>query len=159
MTFNLPLTKAQRDAMKMEFLRLDANGDGRISTEEVENVLRSIGGKFKASDSDINAALKELDRNGDGVIDLKEYYRSGRNKTDGDLIHRVLVHRSRIRKEFARFDIDSSGFVTKEEFLQVVKERGMSRRSSDLIDTLIEEFDKDNDGKIDYEEFVVLMTN
>ena len=121
--------------------------------------MRSVGGKLKASDSDIKAALKEIDRNGDGIIDLKEYYKTGRNKTDGDLIHRVLVQRSRIRREFTRFDVDSSGFVTKEEFLQVVRERGMYPLSPDRIDELIKEFDVDNDGKIDYEEFVVLMTN
>ena len=159
MTSNRPLAKERLDAMKMEFLQLDANGDGKISTEELENVLRSVGGKLKASDSDIKAALKEIDRNGDGIIDLKEYYKTGRNKTDGDLIHRVLVQRSRIRREFTRFDVDSSGFVTKEEFLQVVRERGMYPLSPDRIDELIKEFDVDNDGKIDYEEFVVLMTN
>ena len=159
MSSNLPLTREQIDAMKIEFLQLDADGDGKISTEELENVLRSVGGKLKASDSDIKAALKEIDRNGDGIIDLKEYYKTGRNKTDGDLIHRVLVQRSRIRREFTRFDVDSSGFVTKEEFLQVVRERGMYPLSPDRIDELIKEFDVDNDGKIDYEEFVVLMTN
>ena len=158
MSSKLPLTREQIDAMKIEFLQLDADGDGKISTEEVEHALRSMRGKLRASESDIKSALRDIDKNGDGIINLKEYCINRRTKTNGDLIHRALVQRSRIRKEFARFDADNSGFISKEELLQVLRERGVASVSPDQMDELLKEADADNSGEIDYEEFVILMT-
>ena len=46
--------------------------------------------------------------------------KSRKNKTNHDLIHRALVQRSRVRKEFERFDADQSGYITKQEVLNVI---------------------------------------
>ena len=158
MASNLPLTKERIEAMKSEFLQLDLDGDGKISTEELEKILRSMRRKLKATETDIKTALSDIDRNDDGIIDLKEYFLNGRNKTNGDLIHRALVQRSRIRKEFARFDVDNSGFISKDEFREVIQKRGMTQITPDRLDELLKEYDVDSNGEIDYEEFVVLMT-
>merc|ERR1712226_1483317 len=90
----LPLTKDQVQKLKTEFMALDADGDGTITVNELENVLRSMRGKLKASDADIKRAIKEIDKDGDGTIDLEEYLKSRKNKTNMDLIHRALVQGS-----------------------------------------------------------------
>ena len=74
------------------------------------------------------------------------------------MIHRALVQRLRIRKEFERFDKDNSGFITKQELLEVLKARGIQTVTLEQIDELLKEIDKDRSGEIDYEEFVLLMT-
>ena len=153
---DLPLTKERIASMKKEFLQLDADGDGQISAAEVETVLRSMRLRLRASEGDIKTAVKEIDRNCNGIIDMKEYLTNRRNTTNGDLIHRALVQRSRIRKLFKSFDLDSNGTITREELLQAIKERGVV--SPDQIDELLREIDADNNGEIDFEEFVVLMT-
>ena len=156
MASNQPLTKEGIAAMKKEFLQLDADGDGSISIEEVENVLRPMRGKLKASDRQIKVAVRDMDRNGDGIIEIKEYLSTKRLFTNGDIVHRALVQRARIRKEFASFDADKNGFITKQEFIQAIKERGVI--SPDQIDELLKENDADGNGEIDFEEFVALMT-
>ena len=95
-----PFKTAQVQGMIKEFLCLDADGDGTITVDELEKVLRSMRGKSKPSEIEIKKAIKEIDRDGDGTIDMDEYVRSCRNKATQDLIHRALVQSSKIRKEF-----------------------------------------------------------
>ena len=158
MSKNLPLTQSQIEKMKIEFLRLDADGDGQVSIEELESLLRSMRGKLRASDGDIRKALKDMDRDRNGIIDVQEYLLSRKNKTTKDLIHRALVQRLLIRKEFERFDKDKSGLISVEEFMQVLESRGITQVTQDHVSLLIQESDKDKNGEIDYEEFVLLMT-
>ena len=144
--------------MKSEFLALDADGDGTITVSELENVLRSMRGKLKASDADIKRAIKEIDKDGDGTIDLEEYMKSRKNKTNMDLIHRALVQRSRVRKEFERFDADQSGYITKEELMALIQARAAVTITSEQIDKMMSDSDENHDGMINYEEFVLIMT-
>ena len=154
----LPLTQDQIKKMKSEFLALDADGDGTITVNELEKVLRSMRGKLKASDADIKRAIKEIDKDGDGTIELEEYMKSRKNKTNMDLIHRALVQRSRVRKEFERFDVDQSGYITKEELMAVIQARAAVTISEEQIDQMMGDSDENQDGKISYEEFVLIMT-
>ena len=144
--------------MKKEFLLLDTDGDGTISVNELGAVLRSMRGKLKATESDIKRALKEIDRDGDGTIDLKEYIKSRKNKTNMDLVHRALVQRAKIRKEFERYDEDKSGYITKDELLEVIQARAAVTVTEEQIKRMMEDCDDNSDGKINYEEFVLLMT-
>ena len=144
--------------MKKEFLLLDTDGDGTISVNELGAVLRSMRGKLRASESDIKRALKEIDRDGDGTIDLKEYIKSRKNKTNMDLVHRALVQRAKIRKEFERYDEDKSGYITKDELLEVIQARAAVTVTEEQIKRMMEDSDDNSDGKINYEEFVLLMT-
>ena len=152
------LTEKQLQKVKQEFLLLDRDGDGTISVDELGNALRSMRGKLKASEADIKRTLKEIDRDGDGTIDLKEYMSSRKNKTNQDLVHRALIQRLKIRKEFERFDEDKSGYITKEELMQVIQARAAITVTEEQINRMMQDSDDNNDGKIDYEEFVLIMT-
>ena len=143
-----PFKKEQVQGMIKEFLCLDADGDGTITVDELEKVLRSMRGKSKPSEIEIQKAIKEIDRDGDGTIDMDEYVRSCRNKATQDLIHRALVQSSKIRKEFERFDKDNSGFITKEELMEVIQARAAVTISPKQIDQMMMDSDENNDGLI-----------
>ena len=63
-----------------------------------------------------------------------------------------------IRKEFERFDKDNSGFITKEELMEVIQARAAVTISPKQIDQMMIDSDENNDGLINYEEFIFLMT-
>ena len=153
-----PLTRDQIESMKEEFLKLDIDGDGTITVAELEGVLRCMRSKLQASEAEIQHAIKDIDRDGDGIIELREYLKSRKDKTSQDLIHRALVQRSKIRKSFQRFDEDNSGYITKDEFMSVISDRAGIRVTADQVDVMLHDCDQDNDGKVNYEEFVYLMT-
>ena len=151
------LSKEDIKKMKKEFLDLDTDGDGTISTKEIGEILRSMRIKLKLTETDIIRSLKELDADGSGSVDLKEYFKRMRDKTNHDLVYRALLVRSVLRKDFTRFDEDKSGYITKDELIQVIKERTGQELSAYQIDEMLKESDENSDGKISYEEFVIMM--
>ena len=152
------LTKDKINQMKNEFILLDADGDGTISTEELRTVLRTMRVKFQLTEGAINKLIKEIDQDGNGTIDIKEYMTNMKDKTNKDVIHRALIQRSSVRKEFHKFDADGSGHITRDELMQVIKSRKGLELSEHQLSELLDEADADDDGKINYEEFVVMMT-
>jgi calmodulin len=158
MTPRLQLTKEQIEDVKNEFLLLDVDGNGTITVDELAWVLRSLKTELEASDEDIKRALKDIDRDGDGIINLEEYIKSRMYKTNRDLLHRALLTRSKIRKVFEKYDRDNSGYVTKDEIIEVLQTRTGVTVTLKQTGKFVQDADSDQDGKINYEEFVLLMT-
>ena len=60
----------QEEAELIDAFRIfDQNGDGVITTEEIKNVMRSIGQKM--SDDEVEEMVAKGDLNGDGVLDYQ----------------------------------------------------------------------------------------
>ena len=150
------------EKMKREFLELDFDGDGTISIDEIERVLHTLRIKLKINELDIQHLLNDIDKDKNGSVDLKEYYRymKGRDGTilKTNLLYRALFQLSLIRKEFHRFDVDGSGYITRDEVLEVLSERTGAQISEEEAAYIFQDADQNQDGKIDYEEFVILMT-
>jgi hypothetical protein len=53
------------------FRYFDKNGDGKISAGELGEVLRALG--IKATEEDLDAMVREVDRDNDGFIDVEEF--------------------------------------------------------------------------------------
>ena len=74
------------------------------------------------------------------------------------MIYKALHQRSAIRSDFERFDADKSGFISKDELVQVIKDRTGVTVSEKHILRLLKDCDENDDDQINYEEFVTLMT-
>ena len=57
---------------------------------------------------------------------------------------------------FRLADKDKSGFLSKEEFVTVLRKSGIALQDRELA-TATQEFDKNKDGKISYEEFLTVI--
>jgi calcium-dependent protein kinase len=73
----------------------------------------------------------------------------------------ATLHLNKLEREehlvaaFSYFDKDGSGYITVDELQQACKEHNMPDA---FLDDVINEADQDNDGRIDYGEFVAMMT-
>ncbi|KAL0348555.1 UNVERIFIED_CONTAM: Calcium-dependent protein kinase [Sesamum angustifolium] len=73
----------------------------------------------------------------------------------------ATIHLNKLEREehlwaaFQYFDKDGSGYITVDELQQACVEHGMT---DVLLEDIIKEVDQDNDGRIDYGEFVAMMT-
>lgn len=89
--------------------------------------------------------MNAADVDGDGTIDYQEFLAA-------------TMHFSKVNKEeyllkaFQHFDIDGSGYITRDELVQ-----GLQGMNSGDLTQILEEVDKDKDGRIDYEEFAMMM--
>lgn len=64
--------KNDHDLIQVIFKMMDEDGSGFIEAHEMGRVLRAFG--QAPTKRNLDAVLKEVDANGDGKIDLKEFY-------------------------------------------------------------------------------------
>ena len=140
--------------MKKEFLALDLDGNGDISVQELESLLRSIKRKLRMTENQIMKMVKQTDKNGDGSDDLEEFLNLVETAEQKRVIHKELIQRSGVRQAFMKYDKDGSGTITRDEFRRVVEDKYQTTMRANQIDKLMEEADKDNSGNISYDEFL-----
>ena len=146
------------EAMTAEFFGLDKDGNGEVSVEELEAVLRSMRIKLMLSETEIKQTMRKIDSNGDGVIQMSELNQVLAKYDTKGTVYRALNQRSEIRKEFKKYDTDQSGYITKGELLHVVNERTGANVTEKQLELIMKDNDKNDDGRINYEEFSEMMT-
>ena len=145
------------ETLKQEFLEIDTDGSGEVSIEELGILLRSMRIKLKISESQVRRALKQIDINGDGTVSGEEMLQVlERFDTDG-IVYKALNERSTIRKDFLSYDTDGSGYISKDEFIKIIKDRTGSTIAEDQLELMMIDVDENNDNKFSYDEFVKLM--
>ena len=111
-------------------------------------------------DEQIVELVKETDKDKDGNIGIKEFLNmieidnvAGRSKKR-DVIHKAFIKRAEARKIYDEYDADGNGFISKDEFQIICQNKYPYKLTSEEVDELMEEADKDNSGIVDYEEFI-----
>ena len=149
------LTEEEIDKIRRQFLILDKDGNGEISYEELNDILKDP--ELKMSRQDVKNLMHEFDYDESGTIDVHEFLLLMAKKKNRKLIHRAIVLRTRIRRTFNELDRDGNGYISKEEFKGVMRKQSV-KYTERHINALMAEADKNGDGKIDYDEFVLFMT-
>ncbi len=128
MTANL--TEEQIAEFKEAFQIFDKDGDGSITTKELGTVMRSLG--QIPSEETLNQMIQEVDQDGSGTIDFKEFLglmekKLRENDTEDELIEAFRV-----------FDRDGNGLISAQELRFVMTTAG-EKLQEDEIDDLIRE--------------------
>ncbi|KAI4340523.1 hypothetical protein MLD38_025350 [Melastoma candidum] len=140
------LSEEEIMGLKEMFRGMDTDNSGTITLEELKQGLSKQGTKL--SESEVKQLMEAADADGNGTIDYDEFIAA-------------TMHMNRMDREehlytaFQYFDKDNSGYITNEELEQALKEFGM-HDGRDMKEILME-VDSDNDGRINYEEFVAMM--
>ena len=150
--------EAELNIIQKEFAGLDVDGNGDISVKELEDILRSMRLKLKLTDKQIERVLKQIDTNNDGSIDADELMVVLEKYDTEGVVYKALHLRSSIRQEFLKYDGDGNGYITKDEMVEIIKDRTGLTLPQKQIDRLMKDSDKNDDGKVNYEEFVALMS-
>ncbi|XP_022252197.1 calcium-binding protein E63-1-like isoform X2 [Limulus polyphemus] len=129
---------------------MDKNHDGRVNASELKAMLESLG--ILLTDNMIRRVLYQVNMRDDGLINEEEFMtwmaRLQISMKD-DVMEDLLA-------AFRVFDKDRNGFITRDE-LRVAMEM-IGEPLSDLqLDELLKVTDVDNDGRINYEEFVRIL--
>ncbi|KAL6202703.1 hypothetical protein ACLB2K_026408 [Fragaria x ananassa] len=140
------LSEEEIMGLKEMFKSIDTDNSGTITLEELKQGLAKQGTKL--SEFEAKQLMEAADADGNGTIDYDEFITA-------------TMHLNRMDREehlytaFQHFDKDSSGFITTEELESALREYGMHDGRD--IRELIAEVDADNDGRINYDEFVAMM--
>ncbi|CAN6859717.1 unnamed protein product [Brassica oleracea] len=140
------LSEEEIRSLKTMFESMDTDKSGSITYEELKTGLNRLGSKLP--EAEVIQLMEAADVDGNGTIDYTEFITA--------TMHRHRLERDEhLHKAFLHFDKDNSGYITKDELEIAMKEHGMGDEA--CVKEIISEVDKDNDGRINYEEFCAMM--
>jgi calmodulin len=135
------ITKEQMIEYTEQFKYFDRDGNGQITANELGVVMRKLG--QNPTEKELKTMINEVDNNGDNSIDFSEFL--------------TMMVRQQTVEIFRKFDLDGDGKITKDELIEAVNINFRQKISMDEIKEKMNSVDVNNDGSLDYEEFVKLL--
>ncbi|XP_048259366.1 calmodulin-like protein 12 [Haliotis rufescens] len=144
------MSEKQKAEYQEAFDLFDKDGDGTITTAELGDVIRSLGGEV--TESQLADIVKEVDTNKNGKIEFIEFATMMADTVEEQQSDSEML------RAFKVFDKDNNGFISKSELRQVMVSLEGHKVTEQEINEMIIEADVDGDGRINYEEFVRMIT-
>ncbi|XP_067126699.1 uncharacterized protein [Centruroides vittatus] len=139
------LTEEQVAEFKEAFSLFDKEGSGQITTKELAMVIKSLG--LNPTEAELQEMIKEVDSKGTGMVYFPEFL---------SLMAKNLKNiecEDEIIEAFRVFDKDGNGIIKADELRDAMLNLG-EKLTPDEVEEMIREADPDNDGLINYVEFV-----
>jgi len=106
------LSKQEKEDIDKVFRAMDANGDGKLSKEEIKNGYAEYFGK-SLTDEQIDEMFAQVDADGNGEIDYSEFVVATMNEKN-------LLSNNKLHTAFKMFDKDGGGSISTDEIKQVL---------------------------------------
>lgn len=131
------------------FTELDTNGDGLLTVEELRAGLEKA--VVKDVPADLQSIMESIDCDGSGRIDYTEFLAA-------TIDLRVLLQEDICWSAFRVMDKDNNGKVSKSELRSILNDDDVQEvADSGSFARVMEEADRDEDGEIDFDEFMKMM--
>ncbi|KAK4474507.1 hypothetical protein MN116_001655 [Schistosoma mekongi] len=135
--------------LEQEFNSIDKNSDGYLTKSEIIKCLERFGfEKNKAEE-----VIKLYDENKDNKISKEEFMRATNKK-----LRQCDVSCAALRKVFREMDRNKNGTISKDE-LKVFMKRDCNFIFPSQVEHWVNEYDKNRDGSLNYEEFIGFACN
>jgi len=144
----LQLQDSEISDLKKVFTAVDVNGDGTLTVAEIRAALDRASITLPP---DFDSMVAEIDSDGSGSIDYMEFIAATMDR-------KVYNKRELCWRAFSVFDRDGDGRISLAEFSQVLHDDSLQRSiGTDKLREMIQEFDLNGDGEIDFDEFMAMM--
>lgn len=143
------LSPEQVAEFKEAFSKFDKDGNGSINTQELGAVMQALGKDL--SEAELKEFISKVDTDADGVISFPEFLE--------EMVRRMKAWRKKqdLQEAFRVFDVDRNGYISVDELKQVMAKLG-EELSQEVLEAMIHEADVDQDGQVNYEEFVRILS-
>ena len=145
---NYPDLEDVENACKL-FNKIDINGDGKITSEIL---YQGISKYMQSSNSknEIFEIFENLDRDHNNYIGYEDFIRAAVDKS-------IFLREDVLKFAFKYFDINDTGEITYESISNIFKDHLKSSEVEENLLKILDQVDKDKNGKIKYPEFCKLM--
>ncbi|KAJ0971228.1 hypothetical protein J5N97_019187 [Dioscorea zingiberensis] len=144
-------TSRRANEFREAFRRFDADGDGKISSEELRSFLAWAGEDVSRQGAE--AAMRDFDSDGDGLMDYEDFVRlmeSDRSSGGGD---------EDLKRAFEMFVAEKgAGCITADGLQRMLSRLGDVTSYEECV-AMIRAYDLDGNGVLDYSEFQRMMMN
>jgi calcium-dependent protein kinase len=140
--------------LHMMFETMDVDKNGTLEIREIKDGLESAG--LADLGNDIAAVMKELDNDGSGKVDYREFIAATMNK-------KVALTHDYVWQVFKQFDTDHTGSINKDNLATILSSGHVTKFTQVVglqkqeIEELMTKYDKDQNGVIDFDEFMALL--
>ncbi|KAI4314889.1 hypothetical protein L6164_027752 [Bauhinia variegata] len=143
-----PKYGCREEELREVFRHFDGNGDGKISALELRTYFGSIGECL--SQEEAQGVIHDLDSDGDNLLDFEDFTR---------LMKREGSEDDDLRKAFEMFvwEKDTASACITPKGLQHMLHRLGDDKSYDECVAMIDAFDVDHNGVLDFNEFHQMM--
>ena len=142
------ITDEQRKDFQDIFDQFDKDKDGKISGKELQNAMFSMG--QNPTEDEINEMMREVDLNQDGKIDFDEFMILMTKSSPETQAEEEVINAFRV------FDKEGNGLIASSELKHIMMTIG-DKMTEEEAEEMVNEADIDEDGMINYEEFVRMM--
>jgi len=134
------LNQNELKSLAQMFREIDANGDGRITPDELVTAFRKQGFDEQKTLSRVTELMTAADVDGDGSLSYNELLLASVQR-------KLLAKEERVWQAYCKFDKDMDGKLTAKEISEVLQV------SLSEAEAMIREVDLNKDGVISYPEF------
>ncbi|XVE82688.1 hypothetical protein DITRI_Ditri16bG0026100 [Diplodiscus trichospermus] len=139
-------TKKEESELKEVFRYFDGDGDGKISAFELRAYFGSIGEYM--SHEDAQAVINDLDSDGDSMLDYQDFLKLMKREGAGD---------DDLKKAFEMFELEKgSGCITPKGLQRMLIRLGDAKSYDECV-AMIQVYDIDGNGVLDFHEFHQMM--
>ncbi|CAB4055727.1 CALM [Lepeophtheirus salmonis] len=147
--------KSRKLSMKLDtevieaFTLFDKDKDGRISKEEISNLISNFGGDLQCPHvQELLSGAQNL-----GPVDVGQFmnlwkrFKTSVNETEGT--------EEEIKSAFKDYDIDGDGYITQSEMMQALGKMGFVSNKEEEAHRCLKDMDLDGDGRVSFSEFMI----
>ncbi|CAM0137484.1 unnamed protein product [Umbelopsis sp. WA50703] len=130
------------------FRTLDPENKG-VTASELARAMRALGKSY--SDQEIQEMIRAADKHGKGRVDFQDFLTLLENqRAKGS-------HESAFEEVFKSMDNDQDGSITVDDIVRYMQSKGV-RMTTEEVKAMVHSADVSGDGKVNYEEFVKILT-
>ncbi|KAL3159849.1 Mitogen-activated protein kinase cpk1 [Trebouxia sp. C0009 RCD-2024] len=147
----LARTFPDKDVLRLKeaFWQMDKDRDGNINPSELRQALLR-GAVPVPPEAEFQALFNATDMDKSGYIDYVEFVATMLDTDSVTGQENILQH------SFAAFDADKDGLISEQDLADVSHQKGLHCDLND-ISRMIQDHDSNRDGKIDFQEFKVMI--
>jgi len=150
--------EAERASEKKKDIRevfrvLDQDGDGYVSAAEFLHMMNNFKPLFNKTEKEVNEMFEKLDIDDDGQINDEEFDTAMMSHDEQmKSLWKGLKYMTKLWAIFIKFlDKDGNGYLSKAKLMTI------SRKTDKEVDEIIQKLDIDDDGQVNFKEFVPVM--
>jgi troponin C len=150
------ITDEQKNEFKAAFdIFVEDSEDGTISTKELGKVLRMLG--QNPSEQELQEMVDEVDEDGSGTIDFDEFTQMMAKQLAAEALESIPERPEKeLAEAFRIFDTNADGYLDFAE-IKAALDKCSEKFEDWEIECFIQEGDKNDDGQMDYEEWIDMM--
>ena len=134
--------------LKSIFEEMDTNKSGTLNINEIKSGLDKMEKNKEMTEKEKDDIIKHIDTNRSQKIEYNEFL-------SACLEQKVYLREENLLSAFMRLDYDGSGKISKSE----IKKALSGDLDKQTLEKIIQEYDLNGDGEIDYREFIAGMGN